>query len=140
MIVSRARLRGRAPAPGVATETGDDPPVSCPDAAQGAPADVRSAGRAPVASAGAAAAPAALARLGGPHAAGWRLGEPFEGRGDTNVFAVEAGDCSPALLKATGSRQGRLQLERQVQVLTALHAGSAARSVGTAGAAHPGRR
>jgi hypothetical protein len=68
-----------------------------------------------------AAAPAALARLGGPHAAGWRLGEPFEGRGDTNVFAVEAGDCSPALLKATGSRQGRLQLERQVQVLAALH-------------------
>ena len=86
------------------------------------------------------AAPAALARLGGPQAVGWRLGEPFEGRGDTNVFAVEAGDCSPALLKATVSRQGRLQLERQVQVLTALHQRSAARSVGAAGAAHPGRR
>jgi aminoglycoside phosphotransferase len=67
------------------------------------------------------AAPAALAKLGGPQAAGWRLGEPFEGRGDTNVFAVEAGDCSPALLKATGSQQGRLQLERQVEALTALH-------------------
>ena len=66
-------------------------------------------------------APVALARLGGPEAAGWRLGEPFEGRGDTNVFAVRADGGSPALLKATGSRQGRLQLERQVGVLTALH-------------------
>jgi aminoglycoside phosphotransferase len=66
-------------------------------------------------------APAALARLGGPEAAGWELGEPFDGRGDTNVFAVRAGCGSPALLKATGSRQGRLQLERQVRVLAALH-------------------
>ena len=66
-------------------------------------------------------APAALVRLGGPDAAGWRLGEPFEGRGDTNVFAVRDDDESPALLKATGSRQGRLQLERQVRVLAALH-------------------
>ena len=66
-------------------------------------------------------APAALVRLGGPEAAGWRLGEPFEGRGDTNVFAVQADGGSPALLKATASRQGRLQLERQVRVLAALH-------------------
>ena len=66
-------------------------------------------------------APAALVRLGGPEAAGWRLGEPFDGRGDTNVFAVRADGGSPALLKATGSRQGRLQLERQVRVLAALH-------------------
>ena len=68
------------------------------------------------------AAPAALARLGGPAAAGWRLGEPFDGRGDTNVFAVQADGGSPALLKATDSTQGRLQLERQVRVLAALHA------------------
>jgi hypothetical protein len=68
------------------------------------------------------AAPAALARLGGSEAGGWRLGEPFEGRGDTNVFAVQADGGSPALLKATGSTQGRLQLERQVRVLAALHA------------------
>ena len=67
-------------------------------------------------------APAALARLGGPQAAGWRLGEPFDGRGDTNVFAVQADGGSPALLKATDSTQGRLQLERQVRVLAALHA------------------
>ena len=66
-------------------------------------------------------APAALARLGGPEAADWQLGEPFDGRGDTNVFAVRAGCGSPALLKATASRQGRLQLERQVRVLAALH-------------------
>jgi aminoglycoside phosphotransferase len=66
-------------------------------------------------------APLALARLGGPDAAGWRLGEPFDGRGDTNVFAVQADSGSPALLKATGSTQGRLQLERQVRVLAALH-------------------
>src|SRR4051812_25821262 len=67
------------------------------------------------------AAPAALARLGGPDAGGWRLGEAFEGHGDTNVFAVVTDGDSPALLKATGSRQGRLQLERQVHVLAALH-------------------
>jgi aminoglycoside phosphotransferase len=66
-------------------------------------------------------APTALARLGGPDAAGWRLGEPFEGRGDTNVFAIQADGGSPALLKATASRQGRRQLERQVRVLAALH-------------------
>lgn len=66
-------------------------------------------------------APVALARLGGSEAAGWRLGEPLDGRGDTNVFAVQADGDSPALLKATGSRQGRLQLERQVGVLAALH-------------------
>jgi aminoglycoside phosphotransferase (APT) family kinase protein len=67
------------------------------------------------------AAPAALARLGGPEARGWRLGEAFDGHGDTNVFAVVVDGGSPALLKATGSRQGRLQLERQVHVLAALH-------------------
>ena len=67
-------------------------------------------------------APEALARLGGPQAAGWRLGEPFDGRGDTNVFAVQADGGSPALLKATDSTQGRLQLERQVRVVAALHA------------------
>jgi aminoglycoside phosphotransferase len=66
-------------------------------------------------------APAALVRLGGADAAGWQLGEPFDGRGDTNVFAVTAAGGSPALLKATGSTQGRLQLERQVRVLAALH-------------------
>jgi len=66
-------------------------------------------------------APVALARLGGAVAAGWQLGEPFDGRGDTNVFAVRADGGSPALLKASGSTQGRLQLERQVRVLAALH-------------------
>lgn len=66
-------------------------------------------------------APTALVRLGGPGTTGWRLGEPFDGHGDTNVFAVHADDASPALLKATGGRQGRLQLEQQVRVLAALH-------------------
>jgi aminoglycoside phosphotransferase len=68
------------------------------------------------------AAPAALARLAGAGAGGWRLGEPFHGRGDTCVFAVRDDAGSPALLKAAGTRQGRLQLERQVAVLAALHA------------------
>jgi hypothetical protein len=66
------------------------------------------------------AAPAALARLAGG-AGGWRLGEPFPGRGDTCVFAVRDDAGSPALLKATGTRQGRRQLDRQVEVLAALH-------------------
>lgn len=68
-------------------------------------------------------APAALARLGGPGE--WRLGAPFSGRGDTCVFAVHgpgADGTGAALLKAAASRQGRLQLERQVAVLAALHA------------------
>jgi hypothetical protein len=68
------------------------------------------------------AAPAALARLGEAVAGGWRLGEPFAGRGDTCVFAVRDDAGSPALLKAAGTRQGRHQLERQVEVLAALHA------------------
>jgi aminoglycoside phosphotransferase len=68
------------------------------------------------------AAPAALALLGVAGADGWRLGEPFDGRGDTSVFAVRGDADSPALLKASGTRQGRLQLERQVDVLAALHA------------------
>jgi hypothetical protein len=68
------------------------------------------------------AAPTALARLAGGGAGGWRLGEPFAGRGDTCVFAVRDDAGSPALLKATGTRQGRRQLERQVVVLAALHA------------------
>jgi aminoglycoside phosphotransferase len=68
------------------------------------------------------AAPAALALLGGARTDGWHLGEPFYGRGDTGVFAVRGEAGSPALLKATGTRQGRLQLERQVEVLAALHA------------------
>ena len=38
------------------------------------------------------------------------------------MFAVRGDAGSPALLKATGTRQGRLQLERQVDVLAALHA------------------
>jgi hypothetical protein len=66
------------------------------------------------------AAPAALARLAGG-VGGWRLGEPFSGRGDTCVFAVRDDAGSPALLKATGTRQGRRQLDRQVEVLAALH-------------------
>ena len=66
------------------------------------------------------AAPAALARLAGG-AGGWRLGEPFPGRGDTCVFAVRDDAGSPALLKATGTRQGRRQLDHQVEVLAALH-------------------
>jgi aminoglycoside phosphotransferase len=65
------------------------------------------------------AAPAALALLGG--ADRWRLGEPFAGRGDTSVFAVRGDAGSPALLKATGTRQGRSQLNRQVRILAALH-------------------
>jgi aminoglycoside phosphotransferase len=64
-------------------------------------------------------APEALARLAG---AGWWLGEAFDGRGDTCVFAVHDESRSPALLKAAGAAQGRLQLERQVRVLAALHA------------------
>jgi aminoglycoside phosphotransferase len=68
------------------------------------------------------AAPAALALLGVAGAGGWRLGEPFDGRGDTSVFAVRDDGGSPALLKASATRQGRLQLERQVEVLAALHA------------------
>jgi aminoglycoside phosphotransferase len=66
------------------------------------------------------AAPAALARLAGGTGR-WRLGEPFPGRGDTSVFAVRDDAGSPALLKATGTRQGRRQLDRQVEVLAALH-------------------
>jgi len=66
------------------------------------------------------AAPAALARLAGG-AGGWRLGEPFAGRGDTCVFAVRDDAGSPALLKATATRQGRRQLDHQVEVLAALH-------------------
>jgi hypothetical protein len=69
-------------------------------------------------------APAALQRLDG--AGGWRLGDPFAGRGDTCVFAVHGragdGDGAGALLKAADSRQGRHQLDRQVAVLAALHA------------------
>jgi hypothetical protein len=70
------------------------------------------------------AAPAALTRLG-PAAggAGWHLGEPFAGRGDTCVFAVrDAAGGSPALLKAAVGRQGRVQLRHQVRALAALHA------------------
>lgn len=65
------------------------------------------------------AAPAALALLG---AGDWRLGEAFDGRGDTSIYAVRDDAGSPALLKASGTRQGRLQLERQVGVLAAMHA------------------
>jgi aminoglycoside phosphotransferase len=68
------------------------------------------------------AAPVALARLAGAGAGGWRLGELLAGRGDTCVFAVRDDVGSPALLKATGTRQGRRQLEHQVDVLAALHA------------------
>jgi Phosphotransferase enzyme family len=67
------------------------------------------------------AAPAVFARLGA-QAGGWCLGEPLAGRGDTCVFAVRDGAGSPALLKATATRQGRRQLDRQVDVLAALHA------------------
>ena len=66
-------------------------------------------------------APAVLAGLGGA-AGGWRLGEAFAGHGDTCVFAVRDDTGSPALLKATTTRQGRRQLRRQVDVLAALHA------------------
>jgi aminoglycoside phosphotransferase len=65
------------------------------------------------------AAPAALALLDG--AGGWRLGEPFDGRGDTSVFAVRDDSGSPALLKAAATRQGWCQLGRQVTALAALH-------------------
>lgn len=68
------------------------------------------------------AAPAVLARLGDAATGGWRLGEAYAGHGDTCVFAVHDDTSSPALLKATGTRQGRRQLERQVEVLAALHA------------------
>lgn len=71
------------------------------------------------------AAPAAFARLaalGDPRAGGWRLGEHLAGRGDTCVLAVRDGAGSPALLKAASTRQGRGQLQRQVDVLAALHA------------------
>ena len=54
--------------------------------------------------------------------AGRRLGEPFDGCGDTTSSRCRPTAGSPALLKATGSTQGRLQLERQVRVLVALHA------------------
>jgi aminoglycoside phosphotransferase len=65
------------------------------------------------------AAPAALELLG--HGA-WRLGEPFDGRGDTSVFAVRNGTGSPALLKAASTRQGKAQLRRQAAMLAELHA------------------
>jgi hypothetical protein len=75
-------------------------------------------------------APVALARLAGAAAgacattaAGWQLGEAFEGRSDTSVFGVQdRAGAGTALLKAAGSRQGRLQLVSQVRVLAALHA------------------
>ena len=68
------------------------------------------------------AAPGVLAGLG-PVAEGWRLAEAYPGHGDTCVFAVrdDAG-ASPALLKATATRQGRRQLQHQVDVLAALRA------------------
>jgi aminoglycoside phosphotransferase (APT) family kinase protein len=66
-------------------------------------------------------APAALALLDGG-AGRWRVGEPLDGRGGTSVVAVH--DCAGrgALLKIAGTRQGRAQLARQVEVLAALDA------------------
>jgi len=66
------------------------------------------------------AAPAALAVLGG--ADRWRLGEPFAGRGDTSVFVIQHDSGRSALLKAARSAGGRAELDRQVDVLGALHA------------------
>jgi hypothetical protein len=70
------------------------------------------------------AAPAALVRLLGPDADRWRLGEAFDGRGDTCVFAVRNEAGGAALLKAScgQGQQGRVALEQQVRVLHALHA------------------
>ena len=59
--------------------------------------------------------------LGVTNAAGWRLGEPLDGRGYTSVFAVRHECVSPALLKATDTDRGCAELQREVDVLAALH-------------------
>jgi aminoglycoside phosphotransferase (APT) family kinase protein len=68
------------------------------------------------------AAPDALALLGAAPQAGWRVGEPLQGRGYASVFAVHHGDDSPALLKATDTERGHAELQREVDALAALHA------------------
>lgn len=68
------------------------------------------------------AAPAAMALLGNGSAAGWRLGEPLDGRGYASVFPVRHGPDSAALLKATDTVLGRAELQREVDTLAALHA------------------